>query len=474
MAEEALHALALSDDAAAPPPPAGAPPPELPVPTLRAALSARPSPFLAGDGYHGGSFVSDAERVAVLQAQRGARGGRRSTDLPGPWAGKEVELPTEGLRAGPRETIYFNPATTRAAVVCTGGLVPGINDAIRAIALKLRDYGVEERNIIGIRHGLQGFYSKKRPPITLTRAAIESIQLEGGTILGSIETRELVDCRLVVRSLDLWKVDMLFVIGGPGAHAAILSIEKECARAGVLTALVCVAKSIDNDILLIDRTFGFETAVEEAQRALLTAKVEASSGYRGVGLVKLMGRRSGFIAIQSVLASGLVDVCVIPEVPWRLDALLAYVSKKLEEKGHAVVCVADGAARSLVGGSDNAARTLESGGADLGVWLRAELKRGLREVDVKYIDPSFSIRSVVATADDRVYARMLGHGAVHAAFAGLTAATVGLVGGHIAILPARAVIAAPRTVKVDGPLWNRLRSSIAQPPLDRPPPPGTP
>jgi 6-phosphofructokinase 1 len=279
--------------------------------------------------------------------------------------------------------------------------VPGINDAIRAIVLKLRDYGVEEKNILGIRHGefscalgrqskqktswkpiiqlifsslfsllsfigLQGFYSKKRPPITLTRAAVESIQLvssaaslvdqskkianqpasqpttqsptntqtaqEGGTILGSVETRELVDCRLVVRSLDLWKVDMVFVVGGPGAHAAVLSIERECARSGVLTVLICVAKSIDNDILLIDRTFGFETAVEEAQRALLTAKVEASSGYRGVGLVKLMGRRSGFIAVQSVLASGLVDVCIIPEVAWRLDALLAYVGKKIEEK----------------------------------------------------------------------------------------------------------------------------------------------
>ena len=197
--------------------------------------------------------------------------------------------------------------------------------------MKLLDYGVHEKNILGIRYGFKGFYSKTHRPVPLTRRMVEDIQLEGGTVLGT--SREPADIREVVKRLDLWKVDMLFVIGGPGSHAAAMAVQLECHRCHVPCSIVAVPKSIDNDILLIDKTFGFETGVEEAQKALMAAKVEATSGYRGVGLVKLMGRRSGFIAVQASLASGLVDVCLIPEVPFRIDSVMAYLEAVLERRG---------------------------------------------------------------------------------------------------------------------------------------------
>jgi len=340
---------------------------------------------------------------------------------------------------------------------------------VRGIVLKLLDYGVPEKNIMGIRYGFKGFYDKVHRPITLTRQLVEDIQLEGGTMLGT--SRERANIREIVKRLDLWKVDMLFVIGGPGSHQGAMAIVDECDRCGVPCSTIAVPKSIDNDILLIDKTFGFDTAVEEAQKALMAAKVEAASGYRGVGLVKLMGRRSGFITVQASLASGLVDVCLIPEVPFRLKSVMAYLDKVLERRGHAVVCVAEGAAQDLMSelpmpehdpvtdGDDAALK-------DVGSWLRSQIKHYLTDVDVKYIDPSYLIRSVPTSSNDRVYCRMLANGAVHAAFAGYTGITVGLVNTHFVYLPIPVVIQALRKVDAQGELWNRLRSTIGQPNFD--------
>lgn len=366
---------------------------------------------------------------------------------------------------------------SRLAVVTCGGLCPGLNDVVRGIVLKLLDYGVQEKNIMGIRYGFKGFYDKTRRPITLSRRMVDDIQLEGGTMLGT--SRERADIREVVKRLDLWKIDMLFVIGGPGSHAGAMSIQLECQRCRVPCSVIAVPKSIDNDILLIDKTFGFETAVEEAQKALMAAKVEATSGYRGIGLVKLMGRRSGFIAVQASLASGLVDVCLIPEVPFRMDAVIAYLEEVLEKRGHAVICVAEGAAQDLMSelplpehdpatdGADQALR-------DVGAWLKSQLKHNMADVDIKYIDPSYLIRSVPTTSNDRIYCRMLANGAVHAAFAGYTGVTVGLVNTHFVYLPIPVVIQAPRRVEPQGELWNRLRSAIGQPNFETAPSHGVP
>jgi 6-phosphofructokinase 1 len=174
-----------------------------------------------------------------------------------------------------------------------------------------------------------------------------------------------------------------------------------------------------------------------------------------------------------------------------MDSMLAYLENVLERKGHAVICVAEGAAQDLIRGQSAAVSGENlgtivgaSGGggfssddgqdhelADVGAWLRSAIKHSLADVDVKYIDPSYLIRSVPSASNDRIYCRGLANGAVHAAFAGYTGSTVGLVNTHFVYLPIPIVIQAPRNVDPQGELWNRLRSSIGQPNLMDPPPP---
>ncbi len=256
-----------------------------------------------------------------------------------------------------------------------------------------------EGGILGVRHGFRGFSDRARRPIVLTKEGVDRIHLEGGTVLGTGSDR--ADVQKIVRHLDMLGVDLLFIVGGQGAHAAAEEVRAALRAAGVLCAVVGIPKSIDNAIMLVDRCFGFDSAVEEAQRALLAAKTEALSVARGVGVVKLMGRQSGWIALNSAMASGVVDVCLIPEVPFRLDGpsgLLAYLDGVLSKQGHAVVCVAEGAGQELAdrarrGGGGGAPRLDAAGNAvlaDVGTWLRDEVKAGLRDVELKYIDPSAS------------------------------------------------------------------------------------
>jgi len=235
----------------------------------------------------------------------------------------------------------------------------------------------------------------------------------------------------------------------------------------------------------------FDTAVEEAQRSLLAAKVEASSTARGVGLVRLMGRQSGYIAMNASMASGVVDLCLIPEVPFTLPALMAAIERVLVRKGHAVVCVAEGAGQDIIEAAAAAAATGGSsssdGGAtassasvpapgttdasgnpilsDVGTFLKGVIKARVPGADVKYIDPSYMIRAVPTNSSDRIYCKVLGQGAVHGAFAGYTDFTVGLVNTHYVYLPIPVITQAARTVDPRGRAWNRLKVAIRQPDL---------
>ncbi|KAG0597842.1 hypothetical protein M758_12G024500 [Ceratodon purpureus] len=250
-------------------------------------------------------------------------------------------------RAGPRSKIYFDPAEVKAAIVTCGGLCPGLNDVIRQIVLTLDCYGVED--IRGISNGYRGFFEENLHDIPLSRKIVQNIHLEGGSLLGvsrgGARTTDIVD------SLEKKGINMLFVLGGNGTHAGALAIHNECHKRGKKVVVVGVPKTIDNDILLMDRTFGFDTAVEEAQKAINSAYIEATSAYNGVGIVKLMGRQSGFIAMHASLASGQVDVCLIPEVNFTLngpEGLLQHIQYLLETKGRAVICVAEGAGQDLM------------------------------------------------------------------------------------------------------------------------------
>ncbi|PRW56044.1 phosphofructokinase family isoform B [Chlorella sorokiniana] len=453
-------------------------------PTLRSELEARPSPFLVHQ-YHGGGFVSDADRVCLqsIKFAHAKSAGSRSQDnlmelrqMSRRYSQDYLEdgympLPDHAMRSGPRETIYFNPKDTHVAICTVGGICPGLNDVVRAMVHKLLDYGVPEANIMGIRYGFKGFYDRKHKPVTLTRRMVEEIHLEGGTILGT--SRGLPNVPEIVKRLDLWKIDHLYVVGGRGGQAAAESIHRECRAKQVPCCVVAVPKSIDNDFMLVDKTFGFETAVEEAQKAILAAKVEASSAYQGVGIVKLMGRQSGFITVQASLAAGIVDAVLIPEVRFTLEGdhgLLAYLQRIMEEKGHCVVCVAEGAGQDLI--PDPPTPLVDNSGRpklkDVGAWLKRKFKEHWKEADIKYIEPTYMIRSIPTIAGDRVYCKMLAHGAVHGAFAGFTGITVGLVNTHYCYLPIPLIIQAPRRVDPNGELWNRLRSSCGQPNFSKP------
>ncbi|CAK0755833.1 hypothetical protein CVIRNUC_002405 [Coccomyxa viridis] len=440
--------------------------------TVRDRLEPRPSPWVINNNL-GGGFVSDMDKVALtsMKFASGSSAGATCVGSPphpddnGAMDQVCVPLPAWGIRAGARETIYYNPSETNVAIVTCGGLCPGLNDVVQGLVRKLEDYGVPEGNILGIRYGYKGFYDRRHKPIVLTRKVVEGIQLAGGTILGT--SRGGADIREIVKRIDMWAIDMLFVIGGNGGNAGAAAIQKECDRAGVTCSIISAPKSIDNDILLIDKCFGFDTAVEEAQRALMAAKVEATSAFKGIGLVKLMGRQSGFITMQASMASGVVDVCLIPEVPFALKGpkgLFAYVEKVLEERGHCVMCIAEGAGQDiLAAGTQDTDLSGNPILKDVGLWMRTELKSHFKDADIKYIDPSYMIRSTPTISADRIYCKILAHNAVHAAFAGYTECTVGLVNTHYVYLPIPVVIQAPRRVDPKGKTWNRLRASIGMP-----------
>ncbi|KAK9011296.1 hypothetical protein V6N11_044148 [Hibiscus sabdariffa] len=341
-------------------------------------------------------------------------------------------------RAGPREKIYFKPEEVKAAIVTCGGLCPGLNDVIRQIVITLEIYGV--KNIVGIPFGYRGFSDKDLDEVPLSRKVVQNIHLSGGSLLGVSRGGPSVSD--IVTNMEERGINMLFVLGGNGTHAGANAIHNECRKRKLKVAVVGVPKTIDNDILLMDKTFGFDTAVEEAQRAINPAYIEAHSAYHGIGIVKLMGRSSGFIAMQSSLASGQVDICLIPEVPFRLHGphgVLRHLKYLIETKGSAVVCVAEGAGQNLI---EKTNATDASGNivlGDIGVHIQQETKKYFKELgipaDVKYIDPTYMIRACRANASDGILCTVLGQNAVHGAFAGYGGITVGICNTHYVYFP---------------------------------------
>lgn len=365
------------------------------------------------------------------------------------------------VRAGPREKVYFAPEEVHAAIVTCGGLCPGINDVIRSIVGTLEEgYGVTK--ISGIRYGFSGFWEEGFENMELSKKVVSKAHKQGGSILGSARGGGDVD--KIVDSILKQGINMLFVIGGNGSHAGANAISAECARRGSLVSVVGVPKTIDNDILLLDKTFGFDTAVEEAQKAIQAATIEAQSALRGVGVVKLMGRQSGFISMYATLASGDVDICLIPEVDFDVhgeNGVIEHVKDLLDEQGHCVLVIAEGAGQEFVkvSGTDAGGNPLLG---DIGPWLCKEIKKSTK-CDVKYIDPTYMVRGCVANAHDAIMCNVLGQNAVHGAFAGFTGITIGYVNTHCVYLPIPMIIEKERLVDPKGRMWHRMLTSTGQP-----------
>ena len=360
--------------------------------------------------------------------------------------------------AGPRRLLAFDPAETRVAIVTCGGLCPGLNDVIRGLTLIAKSvYGV--RDVLGIRYGYRGLAEGLSiDPMPLDAELVSEIHRRGGTILDSSRGRQ--DVGTMVDRLVQMDVDVLFTIGGEGTQQGALEISREIERRGLRIAVVGVPKTIDNDIPFIRKSFGFETAVAEAVRAITGGHIEAHDFPNGVAIIRLMGRESGFIAASASIASGDVNCCLVPEVPFSLDGrngVVSVVERRLRSRGHAVIVVAEGAGRD---------QRVAAGYDDVGPYLRDRIRESLAErgfdVSLKYIDPSYLIRSVPAVADDSVFCARLAADAVHAAMAGRTAMVVGFRSDAFVHVPMR-ILHGRRTMDPDGALWRSVLEATGQP-----------
>ncbi len=371
--------------------------------------------------------------------------------------------------AGPREMIYFDPAKVRCAIVTAGGLCPGINDVIRSLVMELWYwYGVRE--ILGVRYGYRGFLAESGfPMIPLTPEKVDNIHNLGGTILAS--SRGMVDSERIVDTLVEKKIDVLFTIGGDGTQKGAQAAAEVIKRRGLKIAVVGIPKTIDNDVLFVERSFGFETAFSIAVEAVRGAHVEARGAFNGIGLVKLMGRDSGFIAASAAIANHDVNFVLVPEVPFDLEGpngFLHHLAQRLNNRHHAVILAAEGAGQDLLASEQ---REKDASGnikhADIGLFLSSRIKRYLAErkieVSLKYIDPSYIVRSAPAIPSDSVYCAQLGQNAAHAAMAGKTAVVVGLWNSTFTHVPIREIIKGRKKIDPESGFWLHTVQSTGQP-----------
>ena len=367
--------------------------------------------------------------------------------------------------AGPRDKIYFDPTKLKCGIVTCGGLCPGLNDVIRAIVLSLfHHYGV--RTVFGFPYGFEGLsYRHGHVPIELNPKIVQNIHQQGGTILGS--SRGPQEVPEIVDTLEQMNVGMLFTIGGDGTLRGGLEIAEEIERRKLKIAVIGVPKTIDNDISYVQQSFGFETAVSEATTAIYSAHAEATGARNGIGLVKLMGRHAGFIAAYATLANSDVNFCLVPEVDFTLEALLKALQKRLENRGHAVVVAAEGAGQNLVEttGKRDASGNIRL--VDIGIFLKDRITAHFKdqgiETNLKYIDPSYIIRSMPANPPDSAFCLMLGHNAVHAGMAGRTSMVVGYWKDEFTHVPISAVVSKKKQMDPKDKLWTGVLSSTGQP-----------
>jgi 6-phosphofructokinase 1 len=366
--------------------------------------------------------------------------------------------------AGPREKLFFDPDATRAAMVTCGGICPGLNDVIRAVTMVLwYRYGV--RDIFGLRYGFKGLIASYRhEPVILTPDLVEDIHKDGGTILGT--SRGPQSPPHMVDFLESMKINILFTIGGDGTQRGAMALCGEIRKRGLSISVIGIPKTIDNDLSFTEKTFGFETAVAMSQLPITGAHMEAKGVENGIGIVKLMGRESGFIATYATLASSDVNLLLIPEVPFSLEGIYAYLKERIIRKAHAVIVVAEGAGQEHVpaeGFDESGNKRLGDIGPFLKMAIEGSFKSQNIPIAVKYLDPSYIIRSAPATPDDSVLCFQLAENAVHAAMSGRTNMVVGLWNGHFVHVPIQLAVRERKKVDTASLLWQSVLDNTGQP-----------
>jgi 6-phosphofructokinase 1 len=377
----------------------------------------------------------------------------------------EGNVPPSFEVAGPRKKIYFDPSKLRCGIVTCGGLCPGLNDVIRAVVLSLfYHYGV--KNVLGFRYGFAGLtHCCGHSIIDLNPDTVRDIHKNGGTILGS--SRGPQDVSEMVDTLERTNIGILFTIGGDGTLKGAMAIAGEIKKRKLKISVIGIPKTIDNDISLVDASFGFDTAVSEARTAIYSAHNEAVGARNGIGLVKLMGRASGFIAANATLSNNDVNFCLIPEKSFSLEGFLKVLKQRLEYRGHAVIVVGEGAGQDLVGfeGGKDPSGNIRFG--DVGIFLRDNIRKffqnGDIQIDLKYIDPSYTIRSMPANPRDSSFCLLLGHNAVHAGMTGRTNMLVGYWKKEFTHVPIRPAVSGPKRIDPDGRFWSTVLSCTGQP-----------
>ncbi|MDD9951710.1 MAG: ATP-dependent 6-phosphofructokinase [Zetaproteobacteria bacterium] len=372
--------------------------------------------------------------------------------------------------AGPRQLIYFQPEQTRAAIVSCGGLCPGINTVIRTLVMQLH-YRYGCRDIWGIRYGYQGLRHEAEDSfVRLNPENVSGIQDAGGSILGS--SRGHPSCEEMVERLIKHEVQILFTIGGDGTQRGAEEIFDISRKKGYKLSVVGIPKTIDNDIAYVRKSFGYETAVSIAAEAIRSAHNEAVGYRNGISLVKLMGRHSGYIAASATVAAGHANFCLVPEVPFSLygrGGLLEQLAKRLEERKHAVIVVAEGAGQNLF--EDNQRSYDDSGNVKLeniGEYLRHTIVEYFKStcginVPLKYIDPSYLIRSAPAGSGDQLFCNKLAGAAAHAAMAGKSGIAIGYWHGCLTHVPFVRLRDYRQMISPGGSLWFNVIEITGQP-----------
>ncbi len=372
-------------------------------------------------------------------------------------------------RAGPRAQITGAPEKMTAAILTCGGLCPGLNDVIRGLVMSLQHhYGVPRT--LGIRYGYAGLTPAGLTPEELTPDTVDEIHRDGGTMLGT--SRGAQEADVMVDWILEQGITHLFVIGGDGTQRGALALNAELTRRREPVSVIGIPKTIDNDIMWVDQSFGYDTAVQIAARVISDAHVEARSTERGVGIVKVMGRDSGFIAAGAAMASLEANVVLVPEVAFDFDGsngLLTFLEERLDRKDHVVIVVAEGAGQKHF---EKAGQPLKDASGnilhqDIGELLcdriHSHFQTLEKPVKLKYLDPGYSVRSAPACATDRIYCTRLAHAAVHAAMVGRTGMMVSRWSGHYVHVPLELVTKGRRKIDPTGSLWRTVLESTGQP-----------
>lgn len=382
---------------------------------------------------------------------------------------KTGEIPISFEKAGPRDVLFFEPAKTKVAIVTCGGLCPGLNNVIRSIVNHLH-YRYSVKRIVGIQYGFEGFISKyNHEVIDLTPEMVDAIHLTGGTILGS--SRGNQDVSQIVDTLEILNINILFCIGGDGTLRGAHAIHEEIAKRKLKIAIAGIPKTIDNDINLIEKSFGFETAFTIANDIIRSAHNEAIGAYNGIALLKLMGRDSGFIAAHAALSIQEVNFVLIPEMSFDLNGkngFLEVLKRRLEARHHALIVVAEGAGQDFF---KNEEKEIDASGniknKDIGIYLKDEITKKFKSENfpfsLKYIDPSYIIRSAPANANDSKFCSLLAQNAVHAAMAGKTDFVVGNWNNQFTLLPIPVAVASRKKIDIQDELWWNILEATGQP-----------